>query len=93
MPFNSNVIVLVGSDLVTAVPYALPASAFQRMASQRAHNSTHLTGATCHAGVPQVLRTGPHGAGTADTDEYRVRAVFVPPVEWSAALVHAHPTG
>ena len=80
-PFNNNVVVLVGNDLATSVPYVLPVGAFSRMASQRAHNSAHLTGAHCHAAVPQVLRTGPHAAGTADTDDYRVRAVFVPPVE------------
>ena len=91
--FNGHVVVLVGSDLATAVPYALPATGFSRLIDNRAHTAAHLTGPLCHGAAPRVVRTGPHAAGTADTDEYRARPVFVVPPQWSAAIVRAYPTG
>ena len=75
------------------VPYALPASAFQRLADNRAHTAAHLVGPVCHTAHPQVVRTGPHAPGAANTDEYRVCAVFVAPPQWSEALVRDHPAG
>ena len=93
MSFQQPFIVLVGSNLATVVPYALPAAAFSRLNDNRAHTSAHLAGPLCHAAAPRVTRTGPHAAGTADTDDYRVRPVFVIPPQWSEAVVRDHPSG
>ena len=92
-PFNNHVIVLAGSDLATSVPYALPAAAFTRMADNRSHTSAHLAGPHCHAAAPQVIRTGPHGARTADTDDCRMRPIFVVPPQWSEAIVQDNLSG
>ena len=92
-PFNNHLIVLVSSDLTTSVPYALPAAAFTRMADNRAHTSAHLARPHCHAAAPQVIRTRPHAAGTADTDDYHVQPVFVVPPQWSEAIVRDNPAG
>ena len=86
-------IVLVGSDLATSVPYALPANAFTQMADNQAHTSAHLTGPACHAAHPQVIRTGPHAAGTPNADDYRVRPVFVVAPQWSETIVGDNPAG
>ena len=77
--FNDTVVVLVGSDLATAIPFALPTTVFQCLAANRVHNAAHLTGPACHPAVPQVIRTGPHAGGAVDTNKYRVRPVFIPP--------------
>ena len=83
----------MGSDLATAVPYALPANAFLRLNDNRAHTSAHLAGPNAHAAAPRIIRTGPHAAGTPDTDEFCVRPVFVVPPQWSEAVVRAYPAG
>ncbi len=40
-----------------------------------------------------MIRTGPHGVGTADTDEYQVRPFLVLPAQWSEAVLRRYPDG
>ena len=78
--FDSNVITLVGNDPNTCQPVALPATAFAQC-DICAKTIAEIRGAAGFAAAPPVLRQGPHGGGTVDTDNLSVRPVMLIPVE------------
>ena len=84
-------IVLVGANLATAIPVALPKTAFRRLTDNAAHSDAHLTGAACHAAVPQLVCTGPQVIGDPDTNHFQAHPVLVLPPQWSEAVVRGNP--
>ena len=77
--FDEHIMVLVGNDLNTAIPFVISNTSFSRPAGVLALDTATITGAQGFGATPKVLRTGPHVAGTPNTSNVRSRRVLLLP--------------
>jgi hypothetical protein len=92
-PFDNSMVVFVGDKTDSAVPVVLASGAFARTPVTRACDVATIVGATGHGAAPPLFRTGPHGTGTANTAELRVRFATLFPCQHAGDAVSTHEDG
>ena len=90
--FDNLVVALQGRSCDDSIPVAFPITAFQRIDARCLRLANIVGPAGFGAAVP-VIHTGPHGVGTADTDDLNVRKVMVLPPPAAGATVRQAPEG
>jgi hypothetical protein len=91
---DNLVVGLVGGRLSAVVPVVFPDAFFTATTAAQALNTTAIQGINGHAAVPPVYRSGPHAAGTADTDSLRAQPLMImPPILAGDALSNAPSDG
>ena len=78
-PFDNLVIVLLGNDIDSSTPLALPVTSITRLAAVRALDIATIVGATGHGAAPAVLCSGPYGTGDSNVSETRARPICLLP--------------
>jgi hypothetical protein len=76
---DNLVVGLVGDRLSAVVPVVFPDAFFTVTTATQALNTTAIQGINGHGAVTPVYRSGPHAAGTADTDSLRARPMMIIP--------------
>ena len=93
-PFDDHVVLLVGDDVESAHPLALPRSVFQRVSGHHAYNSAYIEGADGLAHpVAAVSRFPRVAAATGDTNVMDVRRFGLIPPSLAVAALSTSPTG
>ena len=90
--FDNHMVFLLGNDLRNSIPIVLDDSLGQAV-NARAHTRDHILGPNLMGANPPVMRAGPHGAGTADTNELTMRRILLLPPSQAHAFLAGHPSG
>ena len=91
--YDGLVVVLVGNDLQTSYPVAIPAVALTRSVNVRCNTTAVISGNTMHGAAPIVHRSGPHQAGTPNTDSLDARLIMLLPFTAGHDLLSTNPDG
>ena len=91
--YDGLVVVLVGNDLQTSYPVAIPAVALTRSVNVRCNTTAVISGNTMHGAAPIVHRSGPHQAATPDTDTLDARLIMLLPFTAGHDLLSTNPDG
>lgn len=93
-PYDTSLILLVGNDLETATPVALPTAAFGRVAGVNAFTTAYMTGANGHTHATAAVVRFPHqAAATGDTEVRNVRGLVPIPPALTPQLLQTAPEG
>jgi hypothetical protein len=76
---DNLVVGLVGDRLSAVMPVVFPDAFFTVTTAARALNITAIQGINGHGAVPPVYHSGPHAAGTADTDSLHAHPMMIMP--------------
>ncbi|MCA1806871.1 MAG: hypothetical protein LC687_03275, partial [Actinobacteria bacterium] len=83
----------MGNNPRSYATHVLPTAVFTRLQDFNCLDIPTIVGAAGHQAAPPVFRTGPHAAGTANTNTIRVQSIHVLPASFTGMAVSAQRTG